>query len=429
MITNSETSLIKQQNIMKEAIITNLEHPSQLERLYRENKENFKRSFNDVFPAIRDKTAAQIWNERLNFETEEISWGTRNELWFVLIIAFIAGLIAKIPSFTGLSEDFFYPRNFSFIVFPLLTFYFAWKQKIKAQQLFVILVLILISVIYINLLPVNSTSDTLYLACIHLPLFLWAMLGFIFSGGDISNWQKRIEFLRYNGDLVVMTTLILISGGLLTVITLGLFELIDIRITEFYFLNVAIWGLAAAPIIGTFLVRTNPQIVNKVSPVIAKIFTPLVIITLVIYLFAIIATGKDPFNDREFLLIFNLLLVGVMAIILFSVAETSKNLKNNMETILLLILSVVTIIVNGIALSAIIFRISEWGISPNRLAVLGGNILILTNLLIVAYRLVKTISNNDEIDKVEKSIALFLPVYVVWTLVVTFLFPLLFGFK
>lgn len=158
-------------------------------------------------------------------------------------------------------------------------------------------------------------------------------------------------------------------------------------------------------------------------------FTPLVLTTLVIYLIAVIGTGKDPYNDRDFLLIFNLLLIGVMAIILFSIAETSKNSDSKTEIILLFGLSIVTVIVNGIALSAILFRISEWGITPNRLAVLGGNILILTNLILVTYNLYKTIKNNNEIENVEKSISAFLPFYSLWTIFVTFIFPLIFNFK
>ena len=68
-----------------------------------------------------------------------------------------------------------------------------------------------------------------------------------------------------------------------------------------------------------------------------------------------------------------------MAIILFSIAETARSAKSKLTFNMLFLLSVLTIIVNSIALSAILFRISEWGISPNRLAVLGGNILILIN--------------------------------------------------
>jgi len=414
---------------MKEEIVNNLDNPKQLEKLYREDKTTFIRAFNTIYPDIKDKQTAQVWNERLNFENEELSFGSNKELIFTIVAAFIAGLLAKMPEFTTINADYFYPRNIAFIIFPLMTAYFLWKQKSQQKSIIICSVAILLSVFYINLLPNNSESDTLILACIHLPLFLWTVLGISFVGNNLKNYQCRLNFLKFNGNLIVMTTIILIAGIVLTFITLGLFSLIDMDIYEFYFKYVVVWGLAASPIVGTYLVQTNPQLVNKVAPVIAKVFTPLVLATLVVYLVAVLVTGKDPYNDRDFLLIFNLLLIGVMAIILFSIAETSKNSNINAGIIPLLALSIVTVIVNGTALSAILYRISEWGISPNKLAVLGSNVLILTNLLMVTYRLIKTIRNKNQIEYVEKNIAFFLPIYGLWTILVTFIFPLLFNFK
>ncbi|UOG75647.1 hypothetical protein MTX78_03415 [Hymenobacter tibetensis] len=414
---------------MKAEVLNNLDNPRQLEKLYRENKVGFKREFNLVYPEIKENTVAKFWNERLNFENEGISWGSKNELLFVVIASCIAGLVAKFPQFLNINEEYFYPRNIAFIFFPLLVVYFNWKRNIQTNKIIVTALAILASIIYINLLPNNHKSDTLTLACIHLPLLLWAILGFSYVGGNLTSPQKRLDFLRYNGDLVVMTTIILIAGGLMSAITMGLFELIGLNIGKFYFEYIVVWGLAAAPIVGTYLVQTNPQLVSKVSPVIAKVFTPLVLTMLVIYLAAVVYTGKDPYNDREFLLIFNVLLIGVMAIVLFSIVETSKNSSNKIEVLMLLGLSTVTIVINSIALSAILFRISEWGITPNRLAVLGGNILILTNLLLVTYKLYKTVRNRNEIENVEISIVSFLPIYASWTTLVIFIFPLLFSFK
>ena len=86
-----------------------------------------------------------------------------------------------------------------------------------------------------------------------------------------------------------------------------------------------------------------------------------------------------------------------------------------------------TIIINGIALSAILFRISEWGLTPNRAAVLGSNVLILVNLLLVTWQLFRVLSKKAEIHAVGKVIGYYLPVYGVWAAIVTFLFPYLFG--
>jgi hypothetical protein len=129
------------------------------------------------------------------------------------------------------------------------------------------------------------------------------------------------------------------------------------------------------------------------------------------------------------LLIYNALLVGVMALIFFSVAEIEKNKKGYYQSILLLVLSILTIIINGIALSAISYRLFEYGITPNRIAVLGGNILIFVNLLMVALQLVKAIKHNAQLTEVQNSIAKYLPVYAIWVGLVAFLLPLFFSYK
>jgi hypothetical protein len=413
---------------MKDEILAHINEPKLLEKMYRTNKVPFKRAFTILYPELRGNTIADFWNERLNYESDEINWGTGKELIFVILASLVAGFIAKLPAFLAINKELFYTRNIGFIVFPVLAAYFAWKNNLSTGKIAFIAGSILVGLIYINFLPRVNKSDTLILACVHLLLFLWSILGFAFVGEIKNNDEKRLGYLKYNGDLVVMTTLILIAGGIMTGITIGLFSLIGFNIERTYFDYVGIFGLAAAPIVGTYLTQTNPHLVGRVSPVIAKIFSPLVLVMLVIYLVAMVYSGKNPYNDREFLLIFNALLIGVMAIIFFSVAETSKA-KSKMEIWILFLLSVVTIIVNGIALSAILFRISQFGITPNRAAVLGGNGLILINLLLVTAQLFKVLARKADITGVGKVIAMYLPIYFLWTAIVTFMFPLIFGFK
>lgn len=414
---------------MKDEIRRHIDAPHELEKLYRTHNQQFKVAFDEIYPEIQGYAAAMFWRERLHYAQDDIKWGAPREIWFVLVLSALAGLVAKMPDFFALNPEFFYPRNLSFIVLPFLSAYFIWKQKLNIRYTVFSGLVILLSAVYINVLPGDDTSDSLILACIHLALMLWFVLGINFSGTRLQDVQTRMQFLSYNGDLLVMMALMLIAGGIMTGVTIGLFSLIDIAIEEIYFKYVVVWGLAAVPIVSTFLVRTNPQLVSKVSPVIAKVFTPLVLIMLTIYLGAVVFTGKDPYNDREFLIVFNALLVGVMALILFSVAETSKNIQSRATLLMLLALSCITLIINGIALSAILFRISEWGFTPNRLAVLGSNLLIITHLGLVAHQLFKSIRQNLGTEAVNRAIAGYLPVYFVWACLVTFLLPLLFGFR
>lgn len=414
---------------MKDQILGYINNPNELEKLYRSNKSLFKREFNILYPEISSSPIAGFWNERLNYKADELNWVTRRELLFVIIAGLFAGVISKLPEIFDINEEFFYTRNIGFIIFPALFTWFAWKNKLPAGKIAFIAAMSVVGLLFINLLPDNNKSDTLILSCLHLVLFLWSLLGLTFVNGAINNTEKRLGFLSYNGDLAVMTALVVIAAGILSAATIGLFSLIDINIERFYFRYVVLFALPGAPILANWLIQTNPQLVGRVSPVIARIFSPIVLLMLVIYLVAIIYSGRSPYNDREFLIVFNVLLLGVMALIFFSVAESSRTFKHKAEIWILTLLSIVTVIINGIALSAILYRIIEGGITPNRAAVLGSNVIILTNLLLVAVQLIRTLVKKNDLAGVGNVISRYLPVYLIWATLVTFLFPFLFGFK
>jgi hypothetical protein len=413
---------------MENEIKININNPRQLEKLYRDHKTAFTIAFNNIYQEIINEPAAQAWNERINYKDEQITWGSKNEIIFIVVAAFVGGLIAKMPSFLGIEYDVYMSKNIGFVVFPILTVYFIWKQQLPMTKLVLPLILFLGSAIFINSLPYNEKSATFILSTIHLPIFLWSILGYAFIGGDLNNNQKKITFLKFNGNFIVMTGLIFISGMFFTGITIALFELLKMDIQTFYFEQIAVWALAAMPMLSTFLIQNNPELVNKISPTIAKIFTPIVFITLLVFLIALFYNGKNIYNDRNFLLVFNAVLIGVMAIILFSLTEATNNTSSKFNLIILLGLGLLTIIANAIALSAILFRLSEFGLSPNRIAVLGANLLIFIHLLIVSYGLFKNLKGKASIQDVEGDIALFITVYAVWAAFVTFAIPFIFKF-
>lgn len=413
---------------MENEIKTNINNPKQLEKMYREHKGIFITSFNAVFQELRDEPAAQAWNERLNFKDESVFWGSKNEILFIVVAAFIGGLIAKIPSFLGLEYDVYMSKNIGFVVFPILTMYFIWKQQLAVHKFILPFILYIGSAIFVNSLPYNENSSTFILTLMHLPIFLWAILGYTFIGGDLKNNHKTIAFLKYNGNFVIMTGLIFISGMFFTGITIALFELLKIDIKDFYFEQIAVWGLAAMPILSTFLIQNNPELVNKISPTIARIFTPIIFVTLLVFLSTLIYTGVNIYNDRNFLLLFNILLIAVMSIILFSLTEVTNNASSKINLIILLGLALLTIIANAIALSAISFRLSEFGLSPNRLAVLGANLLMFAHLLLVSYGLIKNLNGKATLQNVEATIASFIPVYAIWAAFISFVLPFIFQF-
>jgi hypothetical protein len=258
---------------------------------------------------------------------------------------------------------------------------------------------------------------------------MWCIFGLIFIDFNLKDKTKRIEYIKYNGDLAILLAIILIAGGILTIVTIGLFAAIGIKIQKFYTENIVIIGLVSVPIIATYIIKNYTTVTNKIAPIIANIFSPLVLLTAIIYLIAWATSGKNPYNDREFLLIFNIMLLGVMVVIVFSITETSIGNKQKFNEMILFILSVVTAVIDLIALSAIFYRLGTFGITPNRLAVLGSNILILANLVLIIVDLYKVNFRKTLIEEVGLTISKFLTVYSIWIFFVIFGFPLIFRMK
>jgi hypothetical protein len=226
-----------------------------------------------------------------------------------------------------------------------------------------------------------------------------------FAGDRLGHSEKRLDFLRYNGDLVVMAAVI----GIARRAPVGHHPrtLLTHRVGHRKVLPQLRGGFRACrhPDRGHVPHAGQPAPGQQSLAGHAKIFSPLVLVMLLAYLTAIIFSGKNPYNNREFLLIFNALLIGVMAIIFFSVAGTEETARGRTGTLILFLLSAVTILVNGIALSAILFRFRSGAYAqPGRRA---GRKRLIWSTVLVTVRLFRARQNGH--GEVGESIASFLP--------------------
>ena len=361
-----------------------------------------------------------------NFEID-LKCGERQEVLLIILLILISGLIAKVPFIFNIDPELFYPRNIGTIVFPSLISYLSWRYKLSFLNWGKFMMISSIPIVFINLFPDGDNSDTFFLSSIHSLFLLLSIYSLVYLGKFWRNNYKRIEFLHYCGDLIIMSGLLLISGGLFTAITIGLFEIIGYNIEDFYFENIAIWGIPSIPIIASYLIFNNKNLVSKISPVIAKIFTPLVFIILLIFSIAIVFSNKSFIADRELLLLFNIIIIAVLALIFFSLSHMNK--KNKFQFIILLSLSLICIIDNLIVIYAISSRLFEFGITPNRLAISGLNMLVFFHLIIISKELFTSVIKEVNVKNIFNSIVGFFPIYIFWTLIIIFLFPIIFNFK
>ena len=356
----------------------------------------------------------------------------KNDVFLLITTCIISGFLILLPKWFELSitESDFLESNAPLIAFFGLTlFSLLIKKNLDMKMFFVTIFIYAVSAVYINVVGLKSESSSVNLAQIHLPLMLWCLYGLIYADFKFSNKTGFIDYFKHNGELAILIAVTMITGGIMMGLTVSLFQTIDVNFESLHVDHIVLAGLVSVPIIATFIIRRYPSIAGKIAPVIAGIFSPMVLVILVIFLVSLFFVDKDPFNDREFLLVFNFMLLGVMALIVFSVSETAMIRNKKFGRITLLALTFVTLMIDIIALTAIIYRLGEYGFTPNRFVVMCTNILIFGNLLLIMIDLIKVNFKNRNIEIVELTIARYLPVYAVWTVFAVFLLPLIFDFK
>jgi len=172
------------------------------------------------------------------------------------------------------------------------------------------------------------------------------------------------------------------------------------------------------------------------APVLTLLFTPLFTLLLLAFLVTMVATGSGIHVEREVLIGFDLLLVVVVGLMLYAISARDDRTEPGFFDKLQLVLVVSALLVDALALWAIATRISEFGFSPNKVAALGENIILLVNLGWSAALYARFIGGKLPFAALERWQTAYLPVYAVWAsvvvvvvVVVVVIFPPVFGFQ
>jgi hypothetical protein len=409
-------------------ILKNIADPHELERLYRKDPKAFKKSFSYACEQHPDSQVLGVWYERLHFkETANTNKPSlfQQSFLFMGLLAILAGISTRII-FHFVEQEAIAPINLAFGIIPFIAAYFVYSNPPKRSIIYSLSGLLIISGVYLNMLPLND-KDSIFLAYLHFPIFLWVLLGLAFTGNGYSKGSRRIDYIKFNLEYGILYASMAVSGMVLAALTMQLFSFVGLDIEDFYFSNIVLFGAAALAIVATYLVSMNLKLAKNITPYIAKIFSPLVLVTLLTYLITVIWVGKNPFLDRNFLIAFNGILLGVLAVTIFSITERDSDEKKNISDYINVALIVLALIINSVALSAIVFRLSSFGITPNRFAVLGVNILIWANLIWIMFSYMRYLQNKSELSTIQDSVTKYLPVYGLWAAFVIFTFPIIFN--
>jgi len=284
--------------------------------------------------------------------------------------------------------------------------------------------------------PVARQVNYLDLMLFHLPLMAWAAVGMnlMWLRRDSDN---RFAFLIKSLEVFILAGLFAIAGGIFVVITSGLFQALSIDLPEVVLRLLFVGGGGLIPVLAV-AVLYNPQVdpvdqsfdegLSKVISTLMRLLLPLTLLVLVIYLGFIPFNFGEPFRNRDVLIVYNAMLFAVMALLVGATPVRGAQLSERHQVWLrrgLVAAALLATVISIYALSAIVYRTLQENLTPNRLDILGWNLVNIAILVLLLFRQWRP-RGGDWAYNARAAFSVGAVTYVVWGLVVILALPWLF---
>lgn len=378
-----------------------------------------------------EEHSGRLWKQLVLPRTEagEPARG-RADATVAVALGVAAGAAVKLPSLLGV-HDFedggFHARNAGLLVLPFLAAYFAWKRRLPARTLGWLAAAFAAGAVCANAYPYSPSTPTAMLTALHLPIALWLAVGVAYAGGRWGEVAGRMDFIRFSGELFIYYVLIALGGGVLSACMALTFRSIGVNPEPLFQQWILPCGAAGALLVAAWLAEAKQGVVENMAPVLTRIFTPLFTAVLLAFLATLMVTGRGVVADRDLLLTFDLLLAVVLGLLLYAVSARDPLVPPGFFDHLQVLLVLSALAVDAVALWAIGSRIGEYGVSPNRAAALGENLLLLVNLAWSAILYLRFLRGRGSFGALEQWQVRYLPAYAAWAAFVAAGFPLIFG--
>jgi hypothetical protein len=236
-----------------------------------------------------------------------------------------------------------------------------------------------------------------------------------------------MEFIRFSGEAFIYAVLIFMGVMVLSAFTLLIFSSIGVDVSTFVADYLIVYGGCAVILLAIDQVERG-NFLGQFAPVLARIFSPLFLIALSVFLLVMVLSGENPLADRNYLIGFDAMLILVLALVVYGISARSMTQRWGLSDWINLALIGVAMIIDAAALWQILIRLGTMGITPNKMAALGENVLVLINLAGLGYYLIRSVRLNESFEPLERFQTAYLTVYAGWLAIVAFGFPLFFGF-
>ena len=340
------------------------------------------------------------------------------------VVVQIARLAAQFPA----EEPVWLARNISLLVLPFVAGYFARRRQLDGRRSLLTAAPFLLGALLVNLYPYGVESATELLVVLHLPVVLWFAVAYPYMGGTIRSHERRMDFVRFTGEWVIYYVLIALGGGVLVGLTVLILEPVGTDLAETVVEWVVPSGAAGAVIVAAWLVEAKQRVVENMAPVLTMLFTPLFAVMLAVAAVTYAVSGVAGAFDRDLLGVFDALLVVVLGLVLYQMSAREPTRAARLMDRVQLVAVASALVLDVMVLGAMVARIGDLGLTPNRVAALGLNLVLLVNLAGAAWLSTRFLRGRIAFHRLEQWQVSYLPVFALWAATVVVVLPPLFAF-
>ncbi len=337
----------------------------------------------------------------------------------------VARLAARFPD----RAPAWFFRNVTLFVVPFLASYFGVRRRATRRQWVAAALALATTAVVVNVYPYHAHSATAVLVAAHLPVALWAVVAFLYMGGDVRSHERRMDVVRFTGEWFIYYVLLALGGGVLMGLTVLILEPVGKHTPDQAVQWVLPAGAAGAVVIAAWLVESKQRVIENMAPVLTMVFTPLFAIMLSVSAVVYAATGLAGAFDRDLLGAFDAMMVVVVGLVLYGVSARVPLQPPGWAERVQLVAVGAALVLDGTVLGSMVGRIGHLGLTPNRVAALGLNLVLLVDLAGTAWHLWRALTTRAPFHRLERWQVAYLPVFLLWAAAVAVVFPPAFGFR
>ncbi|KLI46358.1 hypothetical protein [Brachyspira hyodysenteriae] len=370
-------------------------------------------------------------------------------IYFYLKIVNIAKLIDGIYPTSNSNIffiDIFYFYIFYFFCFSLI-FYINKNFNLKN------ILITFLSVIFILIVDLSTSFFIRNVAIDNYDFFLQiSIIKYIFSviiffiiialsynGFQVLNSKTISEFFTFSADISIFAGLIagIVSTvfGIFAAIVIFLIQDIISSLDEKIIFKLILLSISFLSSIFPFLVYiVYKNMKTNISIYLSRILMPFSLLFIFILLILLLMPDIRPYDNRATFILYNIML----AIIVLNMFFIRIDYKSSIFTkALYIVLPIIAIIFDVLVLTSSLYRLIEYGISPNKITLIGTNLVMLGNLIFITFFNIKSIliifKKSDDIPNIKeitigdtKSV-FYIYLYGIWAFIACFIIPVLFS--